>query len=65
MAAWSDNPSAGKEQTTQLLCVECGVAPSDGRARGWRSYRWDEPNTDDPPSLAFYCPDCAERGFGG
>jgi hypothetical protein len=27
--------------------------------------RWSAYLTDEPPELAFYCPDCAEREFGG
>jgi hypothetical protein len=34
------------------------------RAEGWCGYRVDEPYTDEPPELAFYCPACAEREFG-
>ena len=62
MAAWSDNPKT--EQAIQLRCIECGGVPSDSRARGWRGLRCDEPFTDDPPAVAFYCPVCAEREFG-
>jgi hypothetical protein len=34
---------------------------ADGR--GWRAYRSDDPELDEPPALAFYCPDCAAREF--
>jgi hypothetical protein len=47
-----------------LRCVECG-ATSDAAARSWRGYRIDEPCEDEEPALAFYCPSCAEREFGG
>jgi hypothetical protein len=63
MAAWSDEPRAGTTQGYELRCIECGAVPSDSRARGWRGFRWDEPFTDDPPAVAFYCPQCAEREF--
>jgi hypothetical protein len=33
-------------------------------ARGWKAYRTDDPELDDAPALAFYCPECAEREFG-
>ena len=46
-----------------LQCVECG-AISDTRARGWAGYRCDDPETDEPPALAFYCPACASAEFG-
>ena len=47
----------------RLRCVECG-ATSDASARHWRGYRTDEPYEDEEPTLAFYCPSCAEREFG-
>lgn len=31
---------------------------------GWRACRVDDPERDEPPSLAFYCPACALREFG-
>ena len=46
-----------------LTCVECG-ALSGLHARGWRGYRIDDPETAEPPALAFYCPACADREFG-
>ncbi len=45
-------------------CVECGTA-SGPRWAGWRAYRVDDPEIAEPPQLAFYCPDCATREFGG
>jgi len=40
-------------------CAECDAAwlPSDDER--WRAYLTD----DEPPELAFYCPECAEREF--
>lgn len=46
-----------------VVCVECSRA-SDHFWRGWLADRIDEPETDDEPKLAFWCPDCAEREFG-
>jgi hypothetical protein len=46
-----------------MECVECGVT-ADDHAEGWRGYRTDEPDTNDSPEVAFYCPSCAEREFG-
>ena len=45
-----------------LACVECPRV-STANARGWKAYRVDEPEFDEPPKLAFYCPDCASREF--
>jgi hypothetical protein len=42
---------------------EC-AEKTDLYADGWRSYRMDEPFTDDLPALAFFCPDYAVREFG-
>jgi hypothetical protein len=47
-----------------LECVEC-CTPSDPDAWGWRAYRMDDPELHEPPALAFYCPMCAQREFGG
>jgi hypothetical protein len=33
-------------------------------ARGWKAYRTDDIELDEPPTLAFYCPECARREFG-
>jgi hypothetical protein len=35
------------------------VAPGAGER--WQTYLTD----DEPPEIAFYCPECAEREFGG
>jgi hypothetical protein len=44
-------------------CIECG-ATLETHAPGWRGYRIDEPDTDDPPAVAFYFAYCAIREFG-
>jgi hypothetical protein len=46
-----------------LACVEC-LRVSSLSARGWKAFRSDDPETNEPPRLAFYCPDCAGREFG-
>lgn len=46
-----------------VRCVECDTL-SGLRWTGWRAYRVDDPETGEPPALAFYCPTCAEREFG-
>jgi hypothetical protein len=45
-----------------LVCAECGRR-DDGKAAGWRGYRDDLPDEHEQPSLAFFCPSCAEREF--
>ena len=45
-------------------CAECPRV-SSALATGWKAYRVDEPELNEPPRLAFYCPECAEREFGG
>jgi hypothetical protein len=45
-----------------LVCVECGRV-ADDEAAGWRAYRDDVPDEDDPPSIAIFCPMCAGREF--
>jgi hypothetical protein len=46
-----------------MRCQECGCLSSP-TWWGWRAYRTDDPECDEPPALAFYCPACAEREFG-
>ena len=46
-----------------LECAQCGELSTPG-APGWLGGRIDEPETDDLPAVAFWCPDCAAREFG-
>jgi hypothetical protein len=46
-----------------VVCVECRRL-SDRYWSGWRAYRVDDPELDEPPALGFYCPACAEAEFG-
>jgi hypothetical protein len=46
-----------------LRCVECR-SQSGLLALGWLAVRCDDPETDGPPELAFYCPECARAEFG-
>ncbi|MBA3842779.1 MAG: hypothetical protein H0X39_09200 [Actinobacteria bacterium] len=55
--------AAGHGEAASVHCAECDTS-SGLRWRGWRGYRVDDPETDELPSLAFYCPACAEREFG-
>jgi hypothetical protein len=57
-AAFAIEPS---ENYSVLVCAECGRT-DDGKAAGWRGYRDDLPDEDEP-SLAFFCPLCAAREF--
>lgn len=50
------------EDVYVLACAECPRI-SSVTARGWKAYRSDDPETSEPPQLAFYCPGCAEREF--
>jgi Zn ribbon nucleic-acid-binding protein len=52
-----------REQVRLVSCVECG-SWSDADWRGWRAYRVDDPELDEPPALGLYCPACAEAEFG-
>jgi hypothetical protein len=46
-----------------VKCAECGKL-SSGHWVGWGAYRTEDPEIDEPPELAFYCPQCASREFG-
>jgi hypothetical protein len=52
-----------QQRANVATCVECGGL-SGLRWWGWRAYRVDDPETNEPPALALYCPTCAEREFG-
>ena len=47
-----------------LRCAECGTL-SAAEAWGWRGYRMDVLDEYALPELAFYCPECSAREFGG
>jgi hypothetical protein len=46
-----------------LECAQCDEL-SGPDASGWRAYRTDEPEMDDLPALAFFCPICVINEFG-
>jgi hypothetical protein len=46
-----------------LKCVECGVTNNE-QGRGWAAYRCDDPERDEAPALAIYCPVCVLIEFG-
>jgi hypothetical protein len=53
----------GCDRGASVRCAECGTS-SGLYWHGWRAYRTDEEEMNEPPSLAFYCPICAYREFG-
>jgi hypothetical protein len=55
--------SRGQRPGNVVACRECGRS-SGLYWRGWRAYRTDDPETNEPPALAFYCRACSEREFG-
>jgi hypothetical protein len=42
-------------------CTECEAHWLPADEERWSAYLTD----DEPPEFAFYCPECAEREFGG
>jgi hypothetical protein len=44
-------------------CVECPRV-NNAFASGWKAYRADDPELDEPLELAFYCSDSARRELG-
>ncbi len=53
----------GEQRVNTVECRECGISSGAFWIR-WRAYRCDDPERDEPPALAFYCPACADREFG-
>ncbi|HEU5362731.1 MAG TPA: hypothetical protein VFU56_05270 [Gaiellaceae bacterium] len=54
----------GEHRSINIVeCRECGISSGAFWIR-WRAYRCDDPERDEPPTLAFYCPACADREFG-
>jgi len=48
--------------TRLLVCAECRQE-SDAGACGWKAYRIELEELDEPPAVAFFCPDCDRREF--
>ena len=42
-------------------CAECEAVWLPADEARWQAWLTD----DEPPELVFYCPECAEREFGG
>jgi hypothetical protein len=60
-----DRVKAEPERVEQpLTCAECGVE-STGVALGWRAYFHRDVETNDPPEVLVFCPDCDKREFAG
>jgi hypothetical protein len=55
--------SRGNHTVVAVKCAQCGTL-SSGYWVGWRAYRNDEPEFDEPPALAFFCLACAKQEFG-
>jgi hypothetical protein len=51
------------QRPTVTSCAECGSL-SGPHWWGWRAYRVDSTETNEPPALALYCPSCADEEFG-
>ena len=49
--------------TSVVYCAQCGTEDR-GRWAGWRAYRIDDLELEEPPALAFFCPVCAAAEFG-
>jgi hypothetical protein len=46
-----------------LYCMKCGCCSGE-LGKGWAAFRCDDPDENDPPALAVYCPVCAAAEFG-
>jgi hypothetical protein len=53
----------GKRVLVAVRCAQCSKL-SSGYWVGWRACRSDDPELAEPPTLAFFCLECAEREFG-
>lgn len=54
---------AGAAEVHVFGCAECPRV-SSAFATGWKAYRVDDPQEDEAPQLAFYCPECSLGEFG-
>jgi len=46
-------------------CTECGAQWLPGDLGRWHAYLGVDEDLDESAEVGFYCPDCAEREFGG
>jgi hypothetical protein len=63
MAAWAEQQRDPVAKVHQLRCAQCG-SRSGLYAHGWHGYRTDDAETDETPTLSFFCPTCSAREFG-
>jgi hypothetical protein len=59
----STNSRQDQQTVNTVDCRECGISSGAFWIR-WRAYRTDDPELNEAPALAFYCPACADREFG-
>jgi len=52
-----------QQRANVATCAKCGTL-SGLHWAGWRAYRVEDPETNEPPALALYCPTCAREEFG-
>ena len=64
MAEFAERRQPELRLVNLLRCAECGSL-SGLYARGWRACRIDDPDLEEPPALAFFCPACSSREFDG
>ena len=58
-----DGVSTGVSSGNLVRCAECGCS-SGLNWSAWIACRVDDLVGGEPPELAFFCPECAEREFG-
>jgi hypothetical protein len=46
-------------------CAECEAVWLPADEERWQAYLGRDEHFDEPAELVFYCPDCADREFGG
>ena len=46
-------------------CAECEARWLPADSERWRAYLGCDEHLEEPAEVVFYCPECAEREFGG
>ena len=54
---------AGGKGCGDVYCVECGCCSAE-LGKGWVAFRCDDPEDDEGPEIAIWCPICAAEEFG-
>jgi hypothetical protein len=57
------NTTTGETRRHVVDCAQCGSSSGPLWA-GWHACRIDDPECDETPALAFFCPTCAQAEFG-